>query len=80
MLLLSTSFAYLFWLANNKNANIIYLSTSFAYSDWRITKKQTSRALLDNPPKAADAAYSVNIASAQAENHEILVFYGCGFL
>ena len=42
-----------------------YLSTPFVYFNWLITKKrQTSRALLDIPPKAAHALYSVNIACA----------------
>ena len=36
-------------------------------------KRQTSKALLDIPPKAAHAVYSVNIASAQGENSKILV-------
>ena len=36
---------------------------------------QTSRALLDIPPKAAHAVYSVNIASVQAENRKILVMF-----
>ena len=34
---------------------------------------QTSRALLEIPPKADHAAYSVNIAIAQGMNREILV-------
>ena len=41
---------------------------------------QTSRALLDIPIKATHAVYSVNIASAHAENCKILVPFGTAIL
>ena len=61
MLILSTSFTYLFWLANNKTM--------------QISRVLSYRALIDIPQRRPTMydVYSANIASAQAENREILV-------
>ena len=64
MRILSTSFAYLFWLANNKKLQISHISVK--------TRGQTTRVLLDIPPRCIFCEYSEHVIQEPLQNSTLL--------